>query len=132
MRPAGVLVAVTLAAAAVVAGPLGLLFGPGHWWCGLAAVAAVLPPAVGTLMLTRWWASKSPFGGLFGMAVGVPVRVLAAMAAGAAVFFAARAGGDVADLGHPLKFWLWVLGVYLVTLVAETVLLAGESGSRRV
>ena len=68
---------------------------------------------------------------LVGVTVGPVVRAVVVLGAGAGVFLAAREGGDTTDLGHPLKFWLWLLFAYLVTLVAETALLIRAAGEGR-
>jgi Na+(H+)/acetate symporter ActP len=125
MRPVVVLVVVVTAVAVVVVGVVGTTFGPEHWVCGTVGFGLSLPPAAVTLWLTGWLAKRSPFGALMGMAVGTPVRLTATLVAAGALFVAARQDDPrLAELADPLKFWLWVLVGYVVTLVVETVLAA--------
>lgn len=92
---------------------------PRHGLAGVVAVGLCVPAAFGTFWLTKWMATRSPFGGLLGMAIGVPVRLIAALGGGMGFFF----GTGWFD-GLRAGFWFWLLGTYLLTLVAETVLLA--------
>jgi hypothetical protein len=127
MRRVAVLVGVSVAVGLLTAGPAGVLCGSGHWLCGAVGFALCVPPAAATLWLTRWLAARHPLGALFGVTVGPVVRAAVVVGAGFGIFLAARSEGDTTDLGHPLKFWLWVLFAYLVTLVVETVLLIGAA-----
>ncbi len=125
MRAVGVLVAVSLLAAALSVGPMAALFGRQHLACGFVSFGLAMPPAVLTLWLTRWLARRSPYGALLGFAIGPVVRLPVVLGAAAAVFLLARDGVEWgSDFAHPLTFWLWVLFAYLVTLLTETALLA--------
>lgn len=106
---------------AVVGGIAGLVAGPAHWLAAAVAIGLCVVPAFGTLWLTTFLTARSPFGGLIGMTVGVFARMLVAVGGGMAVFFGTGAFDD-AKLGY----WLWILSTYLVTLVAETALIAGR------
>ncbi len=100
----------------------GLAAGTGrvdHAVSGLVALGLCVPVAVGVFWLTKWFARRTPFGGLLGMAVGVPVRVVAALGGGMALFYGVRWTDE-----SPVGFLVWLLAAYLLTLAAETVLLA--------
>jgi hypothetical protein len=101
------------------AGVVGLLCGPAYGYAGVAAVGLCLPPALATVWWTGRLARRTRFAGLIGMAVGTAARTTVALGGGVALFwsvpeFRERAYG----------FWGWVLGVYLTTLVTETVVLS--------
>lgn len=124
MKPLLVLAGTVAAVAVAVVGPVGLAFGAGHWWCGAVGFCIALMPAVATLWLTLWFMRQSPYGMLLGLAVGTAVRLAATLGIAFAVFAAARSDGEwAAVLGHPLRFWLWVLVGYLAAMTVETVLL---------
>jgi hypothetical protein len=104
----------------LVAAGVALAMGrPDHAVSGGLAFGLCVPTAVGTFAAAKWFAARSPFGGLLGMAVGVPVRVLAALGGGMAIFYGVRWTDE-----SPVGFLFWLLAAYLLTLVAETVLLA--------
>lgn len=100
----------------------GIAFGIGRQQQGLAGVIAFalcVPTAILTLAATRWFAKRHPLGGLLGMMVGIVVRLIVALGGGLAIFFATGWFE-----GTPVGFLFWLLAAYLLTLVAETVLLA--------
>lgn len=90
-----------------------------HAVSGLLAFALCVSTVVGTFWATKVFACRTPFGGLLGMAVGVPVRVMVALGGGMAIFYGVRWTDE-----SPVGFLFWLLAAYLMTLVAETVLLA--------
>ena len=123
-----VLIAVVFVTGIAIVGPVGAMFGSNHWVCGAVGFGLSLPPAAVTLWLTSWLAKHSPFGALMGLAIGVPVRLTATLVAAGIVYLAARReDGDWPALAEPLKYWLWVLTGYVVTLGVETVLAARVS-----
>jgi hypothetical protein len=130
MRPVAVLVFVSVAVGVLTVVPAGLVEGPGHWACGAVAFGLSVPAAAATLALTRWLAPRYRLGVLIGITVGPVVRAVVVLGAAAGVFLAARASGE-SDLAHPLKFWLWVLFAYLVTLAVETALLIRTAADTR-
>jgi hypothetical protein len=123
MRRAAILLGVPVALAALVAWPLAEAHGPLHWLCAGVAVALVVPPGLVTLVLSERLARSrafGPMGSFVALAVGTAVRLFVGFGGAVAVFFLAR------PVFHekPLAYLGWLLGVYLTTLVTETVLLA--------
>jgi hypothetical protein len=126
MRRAAILLGVPVALAALVAWPLAEAFGPFQWRCAAVAAALVVPPGLVTLVLSeRLSRSKSfgPLGSFVALAVGTAVRLFVGFGGAVAVFFLARPTFHA----DPLSYFGWLLGVYLTTLVTETVLLARPS-----
>jgi hypothetical protein len=124
MKSLAVLFVGVLAVAVVTAGPVGFMFGSDHWVCGAVGYVLSLPPAVFTLWLAQWFARRSPYGMLIGMAIGPLIRLPVTLIAATGVFAVSLQGeSGWAGLSHPLKFWLWVLTAYVVTLIFETALL---------
>lgn len=118
-------VAVLAAPAPVVmltAVPFGFLGGTASVASAAVAVGLTVPVAFATFWLYRRVAARHPLGGVVGMLVGTVVRLAAAFGGGAAAFLLAP---DLRSAG--LVFWLWLLFAYLSSLLAETVLLVGQS-----
>lgn len=102
--------------------PFGLAGGAIHMVSAAAAVGLTVPIAFGTFWLYRRMAARHPLGGVVGMLVGTVSRLAVAFGGGAAAFLLAP---DLRSAG--LVFWLWLLFAYLSSLLAETVLLVGQS-----
>lgn len=124
IRRAAILLGVPLGLAVLVAVPAGLWRGEYQWLCAAVAVALVVPPGVVTLILTDRLAKASPFGPLLALAIGTAVRLLVGFGGAIAVFLIGRPTFSI----DPFSFLAWLLGVYLITLVVETVLLAKPMG----
>lgn len=120
IRRAAILLGVPVLLAVAVAIPLGMWRGEYQWLCAGVALALVVPPGLVTLILAERLAKTSVFGPLLALAVGTALR-LAVGFGGAVVVFLISKPTFHAD---PLTYFGWVLGVYLVTLVIETALLA--------
>ena len=120
-RRAAVLLGVPVLLAIVAAVPLGLWRGPYQWLCAAVALAVVVPPGWSLLV-----------GGCRGFSLrqvavlGTCVRLLVGFGGAAAVFLLARATFQA----DAISFWTWLLGVYLTTLIVETVLLSDSSRMR--
>ena len=125
IRRAAIMLGVPLGFVLALAVPLGLWRGNYQWLCAAVAVALVVPPGLITLVLADRLARVSVFGPLLALAVGMAVRVAVGFGGAVAVFLAARP----TFAGDPFSFLAWLLGVYLTTLVVETVLLAGPIGA---
>ena len=128
IRRAAILLGVPVLLAALVAVPLGLWRGEYQWLCAGVAVALVVPPGLVTLVSAHRLSRTSIFGPLMALAVGTAVRVAVGFGGSAVVFLLSKPTFH----GDPISFWGWVLGVYLTTLVTETVLLAGKPDGGRV
>jgi hypothetical protein len=125
MRRAAILLGVPAILAALVAIPLGLVRGPQHWLCAAVAVALTGTPGIVTLVAADRMAKASPYGRVAALVLGTVVRLAVGFGGAVAVFFAS---GDTFR-STPLVFWGWILGMYLVTLIVETVLLGRGQGS---
>jgi hypothetical protein len=121
IRRAAILLGVPVALAALIAFPLGLVFGEYQWLCAAVAVALVVTPGLITLVIADQLAGTSPYGRLVALVLGTFVR-LAVGFGGAVLVFALSKPTFHTD---PISYWAWVLGAYLTTLVVETVLLSG-------
>jgi hypothetical protein len=119
MRRAAILLGVPAALAALVAVPLGVVRGPVHWLSAAVAVALTAVPGLVTLVLADRMAKSSPVARVAALVIGPVVRLVVGFGGAVAVFFAA---GDTFR-AEPVVFWGWLLGMYLVTLIVETVLL---------
>lgn len=119
------LIGVPVIVALVVALPLGLWRGPHHWLCATVAVGLTVLPGLATLVLAQQFV-KWPLGPVAVVFVGAFVRLGVGFGGAVGVFLASR------PIFHadPWSYWLWVLGVYLVTLVLETVLLSKQVRQR--
>jgi len=106
-------------AIAAVASVMGLVFGPKHWTAAGSAMLVCLPAGFGTLWIARYLASRHPLGSVFGMMIGTLGRAVVSFGGGAGIFFLSGAFED-----FRVGFWLWLLAIYLLVLVVETVLLA--------
>ena len=122
MRIAVLFIGIMLVVTGLVVAIVSAIFGPKHTTCGFVGIAICLPPALGTLVLTRWLTARHPFGMLIGLAVGTVARLFIVLVIAAGVFLATRQEPG-SPLAEPLTFWLWVLFVYLVALITETALL---------
>jgi len=120
MRRAAILLGVPILLAAAAAVPLGLWRGSYQWLCAAVAVGLVLPPGLGTLLLTERMKRKSPYGQLGALVMGTVGRLLIGFGGAVLVFVLSQPTFH----GDAISFWMWILGVYLTTLVVETVLLA--------
>jgi hypothetical protein len=120
MRQAAVLLGVPVLLAAVAAVPLGLWRGPYQWVCAAVAVGLVIPPGLATLIAAERVSKSSPYAKVGTLVLGTFVRLLVGFG-GAVVVFLLSKPTFHADA---ISYWAWVLGVYLTTLVVETVLLA--------
>lgn len=128
IRRAAILLGVPVLLAAAFAIPLGLWRGEYQWLCAAVAVALVVPPGLVTLVLAERFSRTSLFGPLLALGVGTAVRLAVGFGGAVLVFLLSRPTFHV----DPISYWGWVLGIYLTTLVTETVLLAGKSDGGRV
>lgn len=124
IRRALLLLAVPLGLAAAIAAPLGLWRGAYQWLCAAVAVGLTVPPGLVTLVLAERLGKANPASRVLAVVVGTFVRLAAGFVGGVLVFLAA----GPTFRADPVSFWLWVLGLYLTTLVLETTLLAGRRG----
>jgi hypothetical protein len=122
IRRAAVLLGVPILLAAAVATALGLWRGPYHWLCAAVAVGLVVPPGIVTLIVAERMRRGSPYGQVGALVIGTAVRLLVGFGGAVLVFALSKPTFH----GDAIGFWMWVLGVYLTTLVVETILLAGR------
>jgi hypothetical protein len=120
MRQAAVLLGLPIFVALMVAVPLGAWRGSYQWLCAAVAIGLVVPPGVITLVVADRMKQGSPYGHLVGLVLGTFGRLLVGFGGAVLVFVLSRPTFH----GDAISFWLWILGVYLTTLVVETVLLA--------
>jgi hypothetical protein len=120
MRRAAILLGVPVLLAAAVAIPLAQWRGDYQWLCAGVAVALVVPPGLVTLVLADKLARTSVFGPLLALAVGTALRLAIGFGGAVIVFLVSKPTFHA----EPLVYFGWVLGVYLITLVTETALLA--------
>lgn len=118
------LIGVPLMLAVLVGVPLGLSLGPYQWLCAAVAVALTIPPGVVTLIMADRLARSSPHGRVAALFIGTFVR-LAVGFGGAVVVYVVNKPTFRPD---PFSFWLWLLGMYLTTLVVEMALLGQPAG----
>jgi hypothetical protein len=102
-----------------LAGLVGWIWNPLHAYAGVVAVLLCIPPAFVTVWGTGWLTTRTKYAGLVGMTVGMAIRTVSALGGGVAAFWAVTPFREM-----KYGFWAWVLGTYLATLVAETVVLA--------
>lgn len=121
-----VLVGLPVALAVAVAVPLGLWRGEYQWLCAAVAVGLTVPPGLVTLLIAERLGRGSPYGRVLAVVVGTVVRMGVGFVGGVLVFL----GAGPTFRADPVSFWVWLLGVYLVTLAAETSLLAGGANAR--
>jgi hypothetical protein len=119
-RQAAVLLGVPVLLAMAVAVPLGLWRGSYHWLCAAIALGLVLPPGLITLLGAERMKRRSPYGQVGALVLGTFGRLLIGFGGAVLVFVLSKPTFH----GDAISFWMWVLGVYLTTLVVETVLLA--------
>jgi hypothetical protein len=92
--------------------------GPGHWLPSGVAAGLCLVPAVGTLIAVRATADRSPVEAIGAVLIAPLARLVVVMLVGFVLWRLVPAFRE-----SPARFWAWVLGFYLFTLVAETALL---------
>jgi len=125
IRRAAILLGIPVGVAVGVAIPLGMWRGDYQWLCATVAVVLVVPLGLITLILADRLARASIFGPLLALAIGTAVRVMVGFGGAVVVFLVAKP-----TFAHdPFSFLAWLLGVYLTTLIVETVLLAGPIGA---
>jgi len=124
IRRAAILLGVPVLAAVLAALPLSAWRGEYQLLCAAVAVALVVPPGVVTLIVADRFGKSSAYGRVGAVFVGTFVRLLVGFG-GAVLVFMLNKPTFHADA---ISFWLWVLGIYLTTLVVETVLLAKPVG----
>jgi hypothetical protein len=107
------------AAMLVGAGVLGAVGETAQMYAGVTAVVLCVVPACATVWGTGRLAEKTRYAGLISMAVGTAVRTFAVIVGGVAVYKIVPVFRDA-----KYEFWCWVLGAYLVVLIAETAILA--------
>jgi hypothetical protein len=117
----GITSVVWLSAAVAAAG----LDGPDHWVASGAAAALCLAPALGTMIAIQTTESRSPVEAIGAVLVAPIVRLAVVVLIGVGLWQTVPAFRDA-----PLRFWAWVSGFYLFTLVAETALLLSRTGRR--
>lgn len=97
-----------------------------HWLPSTVAVVLCLVPAIGTTVLATVTEHRSPVEAIGAVLAAPLIRLIVVMVGGFVLWRAVPA-----FRGEPVRFWGWVLGFYLVTLVAETAVLLSRVGSRR-
>lgn len=127
IRRATILLGIPVVLAALVAVPLGFARGEYQWLCAAIAVGLIVPPGLITLILAEKLARVSMFGPLMALAVGTAVRLVFGFGGAVAVFLLNKPTFET----DPKSFLGWVLGVYLLTLITETALLAKSATPSR-
>ena len=122
IRQAAILLGLPILIVGLVATPLGLLRGSYQWLCAGVAVGLTVPAGLVTLLATAWLKKTSPFGRVIAVFLGTFVRLVVGFGGGLLVFFASGPTFRV----DPVSFWLWLMGVYLITLAVEMVLLVRQ------
>ncbi len=125
IRRAAILLGVPVVAAAAVAGPVGLVAGSYQWLCAAVATAWIVPPGVVTLLVAERLAKASVVGPLLALVLGTAIRLVVGYGGAVLIFFGARPTFHT----DPLSYFAWVLGLYLITLIVETILLAQGTGA---
>jgi len=120
IRRAAILLGMPVLVAALVAFPLAEWKGNYQWLCAGVAAGLVIPPGLVTLVLAERLSRSSLYGPLLALVLGTFGRVLVGFGGAALVFFLSKPTFHA----DPISFWGWVLGIYLTTLLVETVLLA--------
>lgn len=120
MRRAAILLGVPVLLAVALAVPLGVWRGDYQWLCAGVAVVLVVPPGLVTLVLADKLARTSVLGPLLALAVGTALRLAVGFGGAVVVFLVSKPTFHA----QPLTYFGWVLGLYLVTLVTETAILA--------
>lgn len=121
-RRAAVLVGVPLGLAVLVAVPLGLWRGSYQWLCAGIAVGLTVVPGLVTLIVAERM-RNSAFGPVVALFLGTFVRLVVGFGGAVLVFLVSKPTFHT----DPWSYWLWVLGMYLTTLVVETVLLGRQA-----
>jgi hypothetical protein len=124
MRRGAILLGVPMLVASLAAGPLSLWRGDYQLLCAVVAVGLVVPPGVVTLLVADRFGKSSAYGRVGAVFLGTFVRLVVGFG-GAVLVFQINKQTFQSDA---ISFWLWILGVYLTTLVVETVLLASGDG----
>jgi hypothetical protein len=122
IRQAVILLGLPILIVGLVATPLGLLRGSYQWLCAGVAVGLTVPAGLVTLLATGWLSKTSPYGRVLAVFLGTFVRLVVGFGGGLLVFFASGPTFRV----DPVSFWLWLMGVYLITLAVEMVLLVRQ------
>ncbi|MCI0703959.1 MAG: hypothetical protein L0241_23110 [Planctomycetia bacterium] len=122
IQRAAILLGVPVLVAALAVVPLGLWRGEYQWLCAAVAVGLIVPPGLVTLIVADRFGKSSAYGRVAAVFVGTFVRLVVGFG-GAVLVFQLNKQTFQSDA---ISFWLWVLGVYLVTLVVETALLSGK------
>jgi hypothetical protein len=120
------LVGLTAAAWVVAAGVAAEVDGPAHWSPSAAAGGLCLVPAVATLVAVRATADRSPVEAVGAVLVAPLARISVVSLGGFVLWQVVPAFRD-----GPARFWAWVLGFYLFTLVAERAVLLSRPGDGR-
>lgn len=97
-----------------------------HWLPSTAAAILCLVPAVGTTVLATATESRPPVEALGAVLLAPLIRLVAVLAGGLALWWVVPAFRPA-----PARFGAWVLGFYLITLVAETAVLLSRAGGSR-
>jgi membrane protease YdiL (CAAX protease family) len=114
---------VTWAAAAGIAAAVD---GPANWLPSAVGMAVCLVPAIGTMIALQATQDRGPVEAI-GLVLAAPlIRLVAVCLVGGLLWQVVPA-----FKAEPVRFWAWVLGFYLVTLVAETGLLLAKTGRTR-
>lgn len=117
------LVGIAALAWAAAAGIAVALDGPGHWLPSGVGMLVCLVPAIGTMIALQATKDRSPVESIGLVLVAPLIRLVAVCLVGGLLWQA------VPELkAEPLRFWGWVLGSYLFTLVVETGLLLAKPG----
>jgi hypothetical protein len=121
MKRLGVFVGGTVAFWAILAVPVGLLWGEaGLLQCSVAAAFCLLPAAA--TMAWALWAFKdqAPEQQVLSVLGGTGVRLLLVLGGGLALAVSLPES-------FPESFWFWLLAFYLFTLALEIILIVGQS-----
>lgn len=100
------------------------LDGPSHWLASAVAAVLCLVPAVGTMIAVQVTEGRSPVESIGAVLFAPLVRLVVVLLIGVVLWQAVPAFRD-----DPIRFWAWVSGFYLFTLVAETALLLSRPGN---
>ena len=122
IRQAVILLGLPILIVGLVATPLGLLRGPYQWLCSGIALGLTVPAGLVTLVARQRISKTSPYGKVVSLFLGTFVRLVVGFGGGVLVFFASGPTFRV----DPVSFWLWLMGVYLITLAVEMVLLVRQ------
>ncbi len=120
-RALAAVVGVPLGAAVAAAALLSVWLEPrGVAASATCAVGVVVPPAVATVWLARRNAAAAPAARVAAVVLGMVVRLVVGLGGGLLAYAGLKRLMPV----PPLLYWLWLLGIYLLTLLVETAALA--------